>query len=229
MADTQHKRQNTAGKVPVATPNIGPTGMVSLETALTAAIGAKIRLQTVAPTSRTLEGTLFTVSPALNLLTLTTSPTPTTEASTYHILPISALQSFNLVSLTSPTVTLPLLPALDHSALQSRLESTIARLKAEEARKGKGVSREAQKIFDRISRTLPTRWEGKDIIVSDAVVIEAPYRPEDCKAGTGAAKESLNRVKKVLENERKKLLEKTGAARPAIPAAVPLTGPRKGG
>ncbi|MCJ1295190.1 hypothetical protein MMC34_006752 [Xylographa carneopallida] len=229
MADTQHKRQNTAGKVPVATPNIGPTGMVSLETALTAAIGAKIRLQTVPPTSRTIEGTLFTVSPALNLLTLTASPTPATEASTYHILPISALQSFSLVSLPAPTASLPLLPPLDHSALQSRLESTIARLRAEEARKGKGVSREAQEIFDRISRTLPTRWEGKDIVVSDAVVIEAPYRPEDCKAGSGAAKESLTRVKKVLEIERKKLSEKAGPSRPVIPAAVPLTGPRKGG
>ena len=76
----------------------------------------------------------------------------------------------------------------------------MARLKAEEARKGKGVSREAQEIFDRISRTLPTRWEGKDIVVSDAVVIEAPYRPEDCKAGTGAAKESLTRVKKVVSS-----------------------------
>ena len=194
------------------------------------------------------------MSPALNLLTLTTSPTPTAEASTYHILPISALQSFSLVSLPSSSAPLPSLPSLDYSSLKSRLENTIARLKAEEARKGKGVGREAQEIFDRISRTLPTRWEGKDIIVSDAVVIEAPYRPEDCRAGTGAAKESLNRVKKVvslyvrglyltcrgsytmerltcyqLENERKKLAEKTGVARPAIPAAVPLAGPRKGG
>jgi hypothetical protein len=34
--------------------------------------------------------------------------------------------------------------------------------------------------------------------VSDAVVIEAPYRSEDCRLITGAAKESLGRVKKVV-------------------------------
>ena len=39
MAD--NKRQSTSGKVPVATPNIGPSGMVSLETALGAALGSK--------------------------------------------------------------------------------------------------------------------------------------------------------------------------------------------
>jgi len=39
MTDT--KRQNAGGKPPVATPNIGPSGMVSLETALSGAIGAR--------------------------------------------------------------------------------------------------------------------------------------------------------------------------------------------
>ncbi|MCJ1473402.1 hypothetical protein MMC13_002053 [Lambiella insularis] len=224
MADTQHKRQSTAGKVPVATPNIGPSGMVSLETALTAAIGAKLRLQTLAPTSYTLEGTLFTVSPALNLLTLTCPGAIATEF-TYHFLPLSAVQTFTLLSLPSPSVLTPPLGALDHSALQSRLESTIARLKAEEARKGKGVTRDAQEIFDRIARTMPTRWDDKDIVVNENVVIQAPYRPEDCRAESGASKESLNRVKKVLGEERKKLVEKAGGARPA----VPLSGLRKGG
>ena len=40
MADT--KRQNNAvGKMPIATPNVGPPPMVSLETALSGAIGAR--------------------------------------------------------------------------------------------------------------------------------------------------------------------------------------------
>ena len=103
-----------------------------------------------------------------------------------------------MLSLPSPAASAAPLPSLDHSALQSRVEATIARLKAEDAKKGKGVSKEAQDIFDRISRTLPTRWDGKDIVVSDVVVIEAPYRPEDCRSVIGAAKESLGRVKKVV-------------------------------
>ena len=158
----------------------------------------RIRVQTLSPSSRTIEGTLFAVSPALNLLTLTSSPTPTTTTSSYHILPISALQTFNLLALPSPSAPSPSLPPLNAPALQARLDGAINRLKEEESRKGKGVSREAQEIFDRISRTLPTRWEGKDIVVSDAVVIEAPYRPEDCRLQSGAAKSSLDRVKKVV-------------------------------
>lgn len=141
---------------------------------------------------------MFAVSPILNLLTLTSSLNPAAEASTYHILPLSAIQNFSVISLPSPPAQPRELPSLDHSALQSRLDATISRLKAEDARKGKGVTREAQDIFDRISRTLPTRWEGKDIVVSDAVIIETPYRSEDCRLITGAAKESLGRVKKVV-------------------------------
>ena len=161
---------------------------------------SRIRLQTLPPQSRTLEGTVFAISPILNLLTLTSSPNPTDDASTYHILPFSAVQHFSVISLPSPPTQPKELPPLDHSALQSRLDAAITRLKAEDARKGKGVTREAQDIFDRISRTLPTRWEGKDIVVSDAVVIEAPYRSDDCRLITGAAKESLGRVKKVVSN-----------------------------
>jgi hypothetical protein len=75
---------------------------------------------------------------------------------------------------------------------------------AEDARKGKGVSKEAQEIFDRLSRTLPTRWEGKDIVANDSVVIEVPYRPEDCKLLDGAPKESLGRVRKVVSTHDSK-------------------------
>lgn len=40
MADA--KRQNNAiGKAPIATPNVGPSGIVSLETALSGVIGAR--------------------------------------------------------------------------------------------------------------------------------------------------------------------------------------------
>lgn len=39
MADS--KRQNASGKAAVATPNMGSSNMVSLETALSGAIGAR--------------------------------------------------------------------------------------------------------------------------------------------------------------------------------------------
>lgn len=81
---------------------------------------------------------------------------------------------------------------------------------------------------------LPTRWDGKDIVVMDQVVVKGPgYRSEDCRAGKEAGS-ALARVKKVLENERKKLAQREPKVpKPVIPAvpAIPTFsgGPRKGG
>lgn len=81
---------------------------------------------------------------------------------------------------------------------------------------------------------LPTRWDGKDIVVMDQVVVKGPgYRSEDCRAGKEAGS-ALARVKKVLENERKKLAQREPKGpKPVIPAvpAIPAFsgGPRKGG
>ncbi|MCJ1254207.1 hypothetical protein MMC24_002021 [Lignoscripta atroalba] len=203
MADT--KRQNTGNKVPVATPNIGVPNMISLENALCGAIGARIRLTTILPAHPTLEGTLFTADPLTNQLALSSNQNPTTGSSDWHILPITSIQSVTLLSLSSPPTSnfssaLPaLVPLPPASVLQSRVDQAIARLKEEEARKGKGVGKEAQEIFDALYRTLPTRWSGANIIVLDAVSIASPYRPEDCRAGEGVQAGLLDRVKKVEE------------------------------
>ena len=115
------------------------------------------------------------------------------------------------------------------------------------------MSKEAQDIFDGLYRTLPTRWDGDNIVVNDAVVITAPYRAEDCRVGGGQQAGMLGRVKKVvsapgkmiwfskdqwlilitiqLENERRRLMEKSNKVVPAVPAmpAVLAGGQRKGG
>ena len=80
----------------------------------------------------------------------------------------------------------------------TRLRGTLARIRQDDARKGKGVSREAQDIFDAMSKTLPTKWEGENIVVLDVVVIAKPYRSENCKAGKGVHPQMLTRVRKVV-------------------------------
>lgn len=48
---------------------------------------------------------------------------------------------------------------------------------------------------------LPTRWEGKDIVVMDQVTVKGPgYRSEDCRAPKEAAS-ALARVKKVVSEK----------------------------
>ncbi|MCJ1261498.1 hypothetical protein MMC22_001362 [Lobaria immixta] len=233
MADT--KRQNAAGKVPVATPNIGPSGMVSQEAALSGVIGARIRLITNIPSQSIIEGNLFTVCPFTSLLAIATPP----PNPVHHVIPISSIQSFTIQStaaLSTPapfTNATPPIAPLSSASLLDRASATVARLQEGAARKNKSVTKDGQEIFDALSRTLPTRWDGTSIVVMDAVAIASPYRGEDCKARAGAGQQAgvLPRVKKVLENERKRLADRSTKVVPAIPAmpAVLAGGPRKGG
>lgn len=71
---------------------------------------------------------------------------------------------------------------------------------------------------------MPVRWHNQEIVVYDAVIIAPPYRIEDCK-GTKDKQETLIRVRKVLEGERKKLKEREERERKVATPA----GSRKGG
>jgi hypothetical protein len=46
--------------------------------------------------------------------------------------------------------------------------------------------------------SLPTRWDQNKIIISDAVILEPPYRPENCKAPK-EKQAALEQIKKVVE------------------------------
>ncbi|KAI4143486.1 MAG: hypothetical protein L6R39_004551 [Caloplaca ligustica] len=236
MADG--KRQNANAKASVATPNMGPSNMVSLENALSGAIGARIRLQTTLPSQPTMEGTLFTACPITNLVAIATAAMSPNTQPTHHILPISSIQNFTLISappapngFASPPNSTPALTNVPTAALLARADAAVARLKEAASRKNKNVSKEAQDLFDGISRTLPTRWDGNNILVMDSVAIIAPYRGEDCRAGNGVPAATLSRVRKVVDNERKRFADRERRtvvpAVPAIPAVH--TGPRKGG
>ncbi|KAL8715997.1 MAG: hypothetical protein Q9220_000664 [cf. Caloplaca sp. 1 TL-2023] len=258
MAD--NKRQNAGGKAPVATPNMGPSNLISLESALSGAIGARIRLQTNVPSQATMEGTLFTACPFTNLVAIAVATSPNNPP-TQHILPISSIQNFTIIStapgpngFASPPTTIPAITNLPIAALLARADAAVARLKEVASRKNKAVGKEAQDLFDGLTRTLPTRWDGNNIVVLDSVVISPPYRGEDCRAGNGAPANALNRVQKMvsddpaasavggmrrlitawrsqLDNERRRLTDRERkVVVPAIPAIPTVhTGPRKGG
>ncbi|KAL8941691.1 MAG: hypothetical protein Q9216_002104 [Gyalolechia sp. 2 TL-2023] len=238
---------------------MGPSAIVSLENALSGVIGARIRLQTSLPSQATMEGTLFTACPITSLVAITTT-TASNTSSTHHILPISSIHSFTILSappasngFTSPPNTAPPLSNVPTAALLARADAAVARLKEAASRKNKNVGKEAQDLFDGISRTLPTRWDGNSIVVMDSVVVSAPYRGEDCRAGNDVPATTLSRVRKVVslsddapsnknsnsnlgsreqvDNERKRFVDRERKvvvpAVPAIPAVH--TGPRKGG
>lgn len=81
------------------------------------------------------------------------------------------------------------------------------------ARIGVGVSKEAQHIFDALSKTMPCTWNNDQILILGQVVVLPPYGTENVHPIKGAdtSRNTLDRVKLVLENEKKRL-GFTGAA-----------------
>ncbi|KAK5735437.1 hypothetical protein LTR17_008134 [Elasticomyces elasticus] len=227
MAD--NKRSNNGGKV--ATPKgagaPGASALPDTHEAIAKAIGAHIKVTTAAPESKTYEGTVYTADPITNLVVLNARVKGATEsASDYRVLPISRIQSFQIMSLADGNADIanahPKIAEVDVKRWEKRCEDRIAALKEQERNRGKGVSKEGQAIYDALKRiNLPVRWHNQEMIVHDFIIVSPPYRPEDCK-GAKDKQEVLIRVRKALEGERKKLQERERNT------PTP-TGPRKGG
>jgi len=114
------------------------------------ALPPSIKLTTTAPHSQTYEGTLFTACPVLNLVAINTRPTAASDSGDYHIIPISRVQNFQITSLASQQPST--LPPVDTKRLKDRENARIAQLKDQAADRGKGVSKEAQAIYDALKR-----------------------------------------------------------------------------
>lgn len=122
-------------------------------------------MTTIAPSSQTLEGTLFTACSTLNVIALDTRSAGAnttngagTQSGDYHIIPFSRIQSFQLVSVVngdsgrSVANAFPTIGPIDTKRLQERLDTRVGKLKEEESNRGKGVTKQAQAIFDALKR-----------------------------------------------------------------------------
>ncbi|KAI5199922.1 hypothetical protein E4T39_05950 [Aureobasidium subglaciale] len=223
MADVKRN----PGKASAAQP--GASQSQDISDTITAAIGARVKLTTVAPHSQTLQGTLYTVCPVRNAVAINTAPAPPNPSSTlanqpgdYHIIPIRHIQSFELISLDADAAKQPV-GTIDMKKLRDREDAALRKLQEQEANKGKGVTREAQQIFDALKRLLPTRWHEQQIVVSDSVIISPPYTANDCEAPKGKD-QALDRIRMILNGERDKI-----ARRAAQEGTSPAGNPRKGG
>ncbi|KAH6644158.1 anticodon-binding domain-containing protein [Boeremia exigua] len=218
MADS--KRQSMVGKV--ATPNLKAGGVASKDVGdadsnLYKAVGSRIKI-TCAPNNNVLEGTLFTACNTTNAIAINTAPAPpnpsaslSSQPGDYHIIPFAHILSFEIIGLgeraREPAAgfdgAIPSIAKVDMAALMAREEQTIREMKKKDAQKGKGVSGDAQEIFDYLARTLPTRWANDQIVVNDAVLVQPPYTLDSVRAPAGK-EQSVIQVKKILERHFQK-------------------------
>jgi len=236
------KRHSVSGRV--ASPRSPPAGQVSTDqdAVLSKAIGARVRINTVQ--SQVIEGTLFTVCPITNVVAINAALPRSNPAAPqpgdYHVIPKSQIQFVQVLSLAGDAATeggavagsrfdehALALSRVDMDGLRSREEAAIQKMKERDRTRGKGVTKEAQDIFDWFARTLPARWDGQSIIVNDSVRVDPPYSTEDCKAPKDRQPAEVH-VRKVLEGYYRKKAQTNsnagGANRPVMPAV-----PRKGG
>ena len=196
----------------------------------------------------------------LSVIAINTAPAPPNPSSTvsnqagnYHIIPVKNISSFQVQSLDSSSAeqsfsnVAPPVASLDIKRLREREEAKIRQLREQQRKKGKGVTREAQAVYDALDRMyvvppkqyadehstnqvryrFPTRWHEQEIVVNDAVIISPPYTVDDCKAPKGK-ESSLVMIRKVLDGERRKIAQRAAAA--AAQGGTPPPGaPRKGG
>ncbi|KAL8283252.1 hypothetical protein RQP46_006030 [Phenoliferia psychrophenolica] len=152
---------------------------------------------------RTVEGSLWTYDAALSLVVLSTaSPSPSASTKrSYTLVKTPQIKAVVVLS-TAPDPALPsLAEALKNVSLkdaEARVERAVAEDRKQRARVGKGVSEEAQALFDALGKTLPVRWHETQIVVLDEVIIGSPYGVADVKGGKGAG-ERIERVRKVFK------------------------------
>ena len=123
---------------------------------------ASVKITTTAPHSQTYEGTLFTACATLNIVAINTRPPPANASSEdvaaqsgdYHMVLPSRIQSVQILdrSKGSTASAAPPLGKVDMKRLKEREQARITKLKEEENNRGKGVTKEAQSIYDSLKR-----------------------------------------------------------------------------
>ncbi|XP_078793182.1 protein LSM12 homolog A isoform X3 [Oryzias latipes] len=95
------------------------------------------------------------------------------------------------------TETPPPLASLNVSKLANRARTEKEDKLSQAYAISAGVSVEGQQLFQTIHKTIKDcKWQEKNIIVMDDVIISPPYQVENCKGKEGSA---LSHVRKIVE------------------------------
>ena len=73
----------------------------------------------------------------------------------------------------------------------------MAQRRQEASLLGSNTSEFARYVFASINKSMPCRWDGTTIVVSDVVRISDPYNEEACESSNSSA---LQRVRRMVKN-----------------------------
>merc|ERR1712130_402927 len=163
-------------------------GLVGFQVAITTTLGESI------------EGEIFNYDAAARCLILTDPNVPPPKRS-FRVLNVSFVDTVDVKNMPTGPVSLEV-PAVDLDKIKA-FEQRNLRAALQEAQKiGRGVSPEAQQLFDALSKTYRCTWKDKSIAIDLLDVrIDPPYTPESC-TGPAAA---VSRVRRVVKGERSKI------------------------
>eukprot|EP01117_Protostelium_nocturnum_P005609 TRINITY_DN2022_c2_g1_i4.p1 TRINITY_DN2022_c2_g1~~TRINITY_DN2022_c2_g1_i4.p1 ORF type:complete len:179 (-),score=26.09 TRINITY_DN2022_c2_g1_i4:273-809(-) len=166
-------------------------------------LGSKIRIKTL--DDEGIDGEIFSYDNNTGCVALSISHSHTTLKKTFRIIKTSFIKEIQFLEKKGSLQTELNLPPINVQKIRSKEDAAIRQTREEVARIGVGVSKEAQDIFNALSKTLPCRWHTDTIVVLDEVLIKNPYGVENCQ---GSNSYMLERVKKVLEGEKRKIQSK---------------------
>jgi hypothetical protein len=175
-------------------------------------VGLNVKLRT--QTGETYEGTVFAFDADQGIFILY-EPSDLRNRSNFRVFKTDCLAE--VISMDTEPTRLPEPLNIDSRLPKinaAKVRENAANAARERSRKlGQDVTIEAQDIFDALSKTYPCAWDNSSIVILGEVRIEPPYTVEKVMPEPGRPVEvggkgidsTVERVKKVLEGERKKM------------------------
>ncbi|XP_075436480.1 protein LSM12 isoform X1 [Ascaphus truei] len=122
--------------------------------------------------------------------------------------PLASL-NINKLANRAPSLTLEYRPS-PQLASRARLEKEEKMSQAYAI--SAGVSLDGQQLFQTIHKTMKDcKWQEKNIVVMEDVVISPPYQVDNCKGKEGSA---LSHVRKIVEKHFRDIESQKGVPRP---------------
>ncbi|XP_010641315.1 protein LSM12 homolog, partial [Fukomys damarensis] len=159
----------------------------------------------------------------LNCIFLPECPSSSGKPNHADILLINLQYVSEVEIINDRTETPPPLASLNVSKLASKARTEKEEKLSQAYAISAGVSLEGQQLFQTIHKTIKDcKWQEKNIVVMEEVVITPPYQVENCKGKEGSA---LSHVRKIVEKhfrdvESQKILQRSQAQQSQKEAAL---------